>query len=60
VESLRENGVSGFTIGDVVRRSGTSNGGLFRYFDTRTDQRISMLTEIAEHYIDFRTPPRVP
>lgn len=36
-DSLRKNGLSGFTTSDVVRRSGMSNGALFRYFATRTD-----------------------
>jgi AcrR family transcriptional regulator len=36
-DSLRKNGLSGFTTSDVVRRAGMSNGALFRYFATRTD-----------------------
>ena len=36
-DSLRKNGLSGFTTSDVVRRTGMSNGALFRYFATRTD-----------------------
>ena len=36
-DSLRMNGLSGFTTSDVVRRAGMSNGALFRYFATRTD-----------------------
>jgi AcrR family transcriptional regulator len=36
-DSLRTNGLSGFTTSDVVRRAGMSNGALFRYFATRTE-----------------------
>jgi AcrR family transcriptional regulator len=36
-DSLRKNGLSGFTTSDVVRRAGMSNGALFRYFATRTE-----------------------
>jgi AcrR family transcriptional regulator len=36
-DSLRTNGLSGFTTADVVRRAGMSNGALFRYFATRTE-----------------------
>src|SRR4051812_11199115 len=34
--SLRANGHSGFTIADVVERSGLSNGAIFRHYPTRT------------------------
>jgi len=36
-DSLRSNGLAGFTTSDVVRRAGMSNGALFRYFATRTE-----------------------
>jgi AcrR family transcriptional regulator len=58
-DSLRTNGLSGFTTSDVVRRAGMSNGALFRYFATRTDLLSSTVQfvfarlrdEYAERYV---------
>jgi AcrR family transcriptional regulator len=58
-DSLRKNGLSGFTTSDVVRRAGMSNGALFRYFATRTELLSSTVQfvfarlrdEYAEQYL---------
>jgi AcrR family transcriptional regulator len=51
-DSLLANGVSGFTIADVVSRSGMSNGALFRYFPTRTDLLASTVEFVFAHARD--------
>jgi AcrR family transcriptional regulator len=60
-DSLRKNGLSGFTTSDVVRRAGTSNGALFRYFATRTELLSATVQfvfarlrqEYAERYVSL-------
>jgi AcrR family transcriptional regulator len=60
-DSLRKNGLSGFTTSDVVRRAGMSNGALFRYFATRTDLLSATVQfvfarlreEYAERYVSL-------
>ncbi len=46
IGSLVEQGYGGFTTADVVRRSGLSNGALFRYFPTRADLLAATVEEI--------------
>lgn len=60
-DSLRKNGLSGFTTSDVVRRAGMSNGALFRYFATRTELLSATVQfvfarlreEYAERYVSL-------
>lgn len=56
VSSLAELGYAKTTIGEISRRSGVSQGGLFRHFGQRLDLVLAAADEVrARQFANFRT-----
>ncbi|MET0469135.1 MAG: helix-turn-helix domain-containing protein [Aeromicrobium sp.] len=56
VEALGEVGYAGTTTAEISRRSGVSQGGLFRHFETRLDVMVAAADAVrARQFIDFRS-----
>jgi AcrR family transcriptional regulator len=56
VEALGEVGYAGTTTAEISRRSGVSQGGLFRHFETRLDVVVAAADLVrARQFADFRT-----
>ena len=46
IAGLIELGLAGYTVNDIVTRSGLSNGALYRYFPTKTDLLAATIQEL--------------
>jgi AcrR family transcriptional regulator len=56
VEALGEVGYTRTTTAEISRRSGVSQGGLFRHFETRLDIIVAAADRVrARQFVDFRT-----
>ena len=50
---IDENGYSEFSMEAIVRRTGFSKGGIYRFFSNKSDVALRLFTESYEQHLDF-------
>lgn len=50
---IDESGYSGFSMEAIVRRTGFSKGGIYRFYKNKSDVALALFTESYEHQLSF-------